>query len=498
MYKLIIFLRKETKLKTLSTVLFAAALATSTSAFAVNILVAPTTGVSGSNPTNSIADAITQVNAGADTNNTITLRSTEGIHTLPANTNWAINSGKNLSIVAENGQPIVKLTQSSGQFMLKITPGTTNSVSVNGVAFIPQTGLSWGNNSADAFQLNPSGGYTFSNCVFSPNDGSDGVKSQDASAAFVEGSGNIGDDWLQVVGQTDLTLDHCAVSGGDDAIVVVTASAATRTVKLQNGTVIANTGGCAVQVASSNCAVVLDGSAARVLLAKNGQSTVSAGSDVGIKFFWDGGCSLTATKADIVGASLGGITDFEGVYDGINLTDCRIALNNSIGDTGPAGGDNFLIDDGSNDDTGVNEAVNITRCTFHDALGTANPNSFFVGDGASEPTVNFVIQDSIFSGSGDTFKLLNSGGVTNTVNKTFTAVVTSGSHAVGSVGDLGAGDVSADPGYVSTAYSIGLSQTNPDFLLPASSAYQFASSNGGRLTGGAPGVVSNVSDWAIY
>lgn len=466
---------------------FALALA-ATSSYAVNVLVAPSSG-----PVTTIQAAIGQVNAGADANNVITLRSTEGVHNLTDNEVWTINAGKNVSFVAESGQPIVKLNWLSGQFMLRITigaTGATETVSFNGIAFIPETGLTWANNIGDAFQLN-FGNFVFNNCVFSANNGSDGVASQDASAAYSASAANIGDDWLQMVGQTNLTLSNCAMSGThDDGIVVVTAAAATRTILINQGTTISNIGGSGIQVASDDTAVILDGSAGRVQLARNGQATNSQGSDTAIKFFWDAGCSLSMTKADVLEATNAGIFDFEGATP-MSITDSRIAMNNTR-DIATAG--NFSVDDVSAD-SAYPSAISIIRSTLHDALGIANPTSIYHSDGAAEPVPAWTITDSIFSGAGDTYDLLN--GTGGTVNKTFSAVVTAGPHTVASPGDLGAGTVSADPQYVSTTYTIGKSATNPDFLLPSNVAYNTANSTGGQLRGGAPGATS-VNDSLLY
>lgn len=462
---------------------------------ALTVTVAPTTGVAGTAVTNSIADAITQINAAADAANSVILRSTEGVHALTANTTIAPTAGKSIAFTAQSGQPIIKLQHTSGQYMLTLTPGATDTLTFSGIAFIPPAGLAYTNNVADGIRLN-AGNYSFTNCIFSNNNGSDGVASQDASANFVAGApgNNVGDDWFTAVALVNATWSNCSITGcNDEVVVIITAAASTRTLTFNQGTVIANIGGAAVQFANNNTAVIFDGSAGRCLIAKVGLG--GGGADAGIKAFWDATCTLSLTNTDIADCALAAISDFEGL-DSISITDSRIALNNSSDSTGVAGGGNFMIDDGSNDNNLSPEAVSITRSTFHNARGTVNPVSFFVADGAAEPNVTFTIINSIFSGAADTFDMLNPNS-TGAVNKTFTAVVTAGPDAVGAVGDLGAGSISADPQYVSYTYTIGRNQLNANFLKPSNPAYVTANSTGGALLGGAP-VVASVNDYMIY
>lgn len=468
------------------TLITAIALITS-SAMAVSVTVAPTTGVGGTAVTNTILDAIAQINAGADATNTITLRSTEGPIVLTDDETWTIAAGKSIDWVAETGQPIVVINNlTGGTDFLNIVAdaASAENFSMTGIAFIPEVGIPYLTTNADGIHIT-GGNWTFTDCVFSANDGSNGVYSQNAENAF--GVNNVGDDWLELYAPTgDVTLSNCAISGcWDDAILFddgSLAAAGSHTLTLDQGTVIANVGGAGIQVFGDNSALVLDGSAGRVQIAECG---LRPGNDTWIKYFWDVGCSIDIDQADLMTCTNGGIFDFEGVPT-ISITNSRVAFANSD-DTGDAA--NIAIYDASSD-SAYASTITLDNVTVHDAQGSTNPEGIAVFDGATQPTPTWNITDSIFSGAGDTFDLLN--GVLGTVNISTSAVVTSGPDAVGSVGDLGAQTVFNDPIYVSYAYTVGRSQNNPDFLLPQNPAYAGAASGGADLVGGATGTFVSV------
>lgn len=456
--------------------------------YPLSITVAPSSGTPGGNPTTTIADAITQINAGADADNTIVLRNTEGAHVLPAMTTWTFNAGKNCTFNAEAGQPVIVLTWTTGRYMLTINAGATETLTFNNIGFVPQTGLTYAGNVADGFNA-ATGNYVFTNCVFSFNDGANGVGSQEGDTAFT-GTNCVGDDWIQFNGPGNASFHNCTVTGcQDDAILIGNTASTGQTLLLDQGTCIANVGGAGIQVFDKYVTVTMDGAAGRVLIANTGQR--SGADDVGVKFFWDAGCQFNMTLADIITTTNAGFYDFEGVPT-INITDSRIAFCNSRNAT-PGG--IFCVWD-SSADSAYSQAINLTRVTFHDCQGTAPENRiFYYEDGAAQPQPTYTIRDSIFSGAGNTFDMLNAGTVA--VNQSHCAVVTAGAYAVGAVGDMGAGSVSADPNYKSLTYTIGRGQANPDFLYPQATEYQTAASWEGVLRGGAP-VATAVGDWTLY
>lgn len=466
-------------------------------AAAVTVTVAPTSGVAGTAVTDSIADAITQINAGGDVENSIVLRSTEGAHLQAANSAWVVNAGKNISFVAESGQPVVVLQHSAGQYMLTVTGGTnannqTELLTFTDIAFIPQAGLSYAHNVADGFLLN-AGNFEFTNCVFSHNNGSNGVASQEGDVPFSDAN-SVGDDWVQISSRNDVTFSNCTLTGAfDDAVLIGGAQAPEiATLRLDEGTCIANNGGAGIQVYGSNTAVVLDGEAGRVLIAENGKRAGT--NDTGIKFFWDVDCSLAMNKADVITHPNGGIADFEGVPT-ITITESRIAFNNSLGLTNVG---NLSVWDTSSDSPNTVQAILLDNVTIHDA----NELSVLAVEGAAQPAQAYLIEDSVFSGAGDSFAEM-----TNATNQvapspapvvTFSAAVTNGPHAIADQGELTGATVNADPEYVSTTYTIGRNQENADFLRPTAAAYANASSTGGLLRGGAPAVAAGVEDFMLY
>ncbi len=473
-------------------------------AYPLSITVAPTTGVSGTAVTNSIENAITQINAGADATNTIVLRSTEGAIVLPAMTTWTINAGKSISFVAESGQPILVLTWTTGRYMLTITAGTnanaqTETISFDGIAFIPQTGLTYANNVADGINC-AAGKFIFTNCVFSFNNGSNGVASQEGNVAYT-GTNGVGDDWIQVNSYNDATFSNCTFTGCYDDAVLFGGSLSpgpASVCKIDKGTCIANVGGAGVQIFGNYSALDIDGTNGRVLIAKTGLD--AHGTDVGVKFFADTGCSWSMKKTDVIDTTNSALADFYGGTPTIQWTDCRVAFGNS-GDVATVGLYSVTEQEATPDSGDVIQNIQITRCTFHDTLAATNVDAFYAGESANNNAQQFVIIDSIFSGAGDSYANMTNSiatvGASPAVAKTFTAVVTSGANAIANVGDLGAGSPSDDPAYVSTTYTIGRSQSNPDFLLPSAASYAAASSTGGLLRGGAP-YTTAVADWMMF
>lgn len=476
-------------------------------AFALNITVAPTSGVIGTATTTTFEDAIVQINAGADAANTITARSTEGAIILPANTVWTINAGKSLSIVAESGRPIIRLSHTAGQNMLAMGAGTnannqTETISITGVAFIPPIGLAFVNNVADGIRVT-AGKFIATDVLFTTNNGTNGIGSLDGSAAFVQpgaATGNVGDDWIQFGTLNDVTLTNCLVTGANDDAVIATGATtpAISTLRINGGTAIANNGGAGLQVAGNQQAVIIDGAAGRILIAKNGLRTGAA--DDGIKFFNDIDTALTITKADIVDNTGGGISDLAGIH-AISITDSRIALNN-VGNVATSA--NFGVteaDTTTEDSSLVTQTITINRSTFHDSLATNN-NGLFASDLATAARQNFQITNSIFSGAGDTFanatNSLATGGASPAPTVSNSAVVTAGAHAVAAGGDLGTTTLSSDPAYVSLTYTIGRSQANPDFLKPTTAAYLSAGSNGGGIGGAELPAPTAASSWNLY
>lgn len=471
-----------------------------TAASALTVTVAPTSGTSGQLVTDTIADAISQVNAGSDVDNSILLRSTEGIHTLPAADTWAFTAGKNVTISAESGQPIVKLQYSgtAAGDMLIIEAGTnasaqTETITYNDIAFIPQTGISYGNNVADGINI-VSGNHHFNNCVFSFNDGSDAVGSQEGDVAWVNG-GNVGDDWIEFGSFNNLTFSHCTITGAaDDAIVVVgNTNPALTTIRLENGTCIANNGGGAFQNARPNTAFISDGESGRIIMADNGKRPST--NDTGPKFFWDVGCSIVINKTDILSHNNGGLFDFEGVPT-ITITNSRIAFNNSDSITD---GGNIAIWDTANDSATTLQAIVLDHVTVHDTPASGFPYSIVAKQAGDQPSQAYVITDSVFSGAGDDFsQMTNKVNSMSTIAVTNSAVVTAGSHAVADTGDLGTAMLGDDPVYESETYTIGRGLTNPSFLRPTAATYETAGTGGTFLRGGAPDVPSRVNNFMLY
>ncbi len=464
---------------------------------AKTIIVAPSTGAPGLAITKTVEDAISQVNAAADTSNTIVLRSTEGPIILPPNATWTITTGKSVEFRAETGQPVVRLSWARGRYMLTIAAGTNannqaESVIFTGIAFIPQPGLEYANNIADGINC-AAGRFAFTDCVFSSNDGSDGVASQEGALPFVQGpnGNNVGDDWIQFNTYNSATLSNCTVTGAsDDAILFGGGQTpALCTLRLVGGTCVANNGGAGIQVFGDRCCLELDGTRGRVLVADNGRR--SGSSDTGVKFFGDRGCAFFMRNADIVGSTNGGFFDFSGVPV-IRITDSRIALNNTA-DAFLAG--NFSTGDadagGVGDSGDLTQNIVFNRVTIHDARGTANPGGIQVSESANDPRQAFVFTDSILSGAGDSFAHMTNGvariGPSPPPVVRSTAVVTKGPHAIAATGPLGDSPLNGDPKYASLEYKIGRNQANPDFLLPTSPDYATASSTKGQLRGGATG-----------
>jgi hypothetical protein len=451
--------------------------------------------------TNSIPDAIAQVNAGADAVNTIILRSTEGPHLQPGSSTWAIGAGKSVNFVAESGQPVVVLQHTAGKFMLTVGAGTnanlqTETLTFTGIAFIPQAGLNYANNTADGFGL-IAGNFVFANCVFSSNNGSNGVVSQNGEVPYAN-SNNFGDDLIEITTRNNVTFSNCTITGAyDDAILIAGAQAPEiSTLRLDKGTCVTNNGGAGIQVYGSNTALVLDGELGRVQIAHNGKRPSS--NDTGIKFFWDATVTLVMNKADVLGHNNGGVVDFEGI-DSMTITESRIAFNNTLG---LANVGNLSVWDtaaaNAGDSPNTVQAILLDNVTVHDA----NQVSIFGAEGPTQPAQAYTIIDSIFSGAGDTFDQM-----TNSTNQvapspapvvTFSAAVTAGDHAIANVGELAGATVNADPGYVSVTYTVGRNQENPDFLRPTAPAYATANSTGGLLRGGAPDPGSGVEDFMLY
>lgn len=487
-------------------------------ASALNIIVAPATGVLATPITTTIADAVAQINAGPDASNTITLRSTEGVHSQPANSTLTISAGKNIDFVAESGRPIIKINWTAGQYMLIISGGTGGVYTFTGLGFIPQIDLGYTSNVADGLSLAGTGvtSFTFDDCIFAANDGLDGLSSLDGSAPFLCPTGaaspflggrNVGDDWIQLnAAGASLTISNSVITGCNDDGVLSVAGPATvgNTVTINNGTVIANIGGAGSQKAAANETWLFDGTAGRVLFAKCGlrNATYQVGAagaafDTGPKAFSNGG-SFTLIKTDVIEASNGGVFDFGGLAS-IKMTDCRIALNNTSATATAA---NISISDITGTAGAINPAIELTNVTIHDA-GSAD--SIFASEGATQPRQNYFIWDSIVSGAGDSFANMtnatNSNGPSPAPIMKFSSIVQAGTHAIATVGDLAGAEtpLTTDPVYASLAYTIGRSQANADFLRPTDAAYLTASSAGGRIGwGGTSSAVSSVPSWDMF
>jgi len=463
-------------------------------AFAISVAVNPSTGTNGSNPTDTIGDAIAQVLASPDADNTITLRSTEGPHILPDDPTWDFGY-HNCDIVAESGQPIIVLNSAGRRGIVDITACSTSTLSFSDIAVIPETGLTYADNVGDGFRAYDAT-YVFANVVFSANDGSNGVASQEADVDFASLVNNVGDDWFQFYTLNDVTFSNCTITGAwDDALLFGGGTGADpQVVTLDQGTVIANIGGAGIQVYEPYCELLIDGSAGRVLIAKLGLR--SGTNDTGIKFFYDMGCDLDITKCDIIDCTYGSIFDFDGVPT-IDITDSRIAYGNTD-DVATAG---LLAIDDAYADSAYGQTINITRCTFHAAGGSSVEDAIVAQEGANEPYQAYNIIDSIFSGSGDTYANMknDTGAAGSSVSQTFCAVVTAGPDAIANSGDLGSGAVSTDPQYLSYNYTIGRAQYNTNFLQPQNTTdYGTAGSGGALLNGGAPPPGTGVYDWNLY
>ncbi|MCC6547746.1 hypothetical protein IT570_11320 [Candidatus Sumerlaeota bacterium] len=477
-------------------------------ASALNIIVAPSTGVGGSSPTNTIADAITQINAGVDTNNTITLRSTEGALVQADNLVLTLNANKNVDFVAESGRPVIIVSWAAGQFCWSLSTGAGCAVTFTGIGFAPEIDLGYANNTADGIALTGTGAsFSFDDCIFAANDGSNGLSTLDGSAPFLAptsaspsvGGRNVGDDWIQLSSNTAaLTFSNCVITGcNDDAIVVLGGGGSPQTVTIDNGTVVANVGGAGYQAAGSNIATVIDGTAGRVLFAKCGlRGPFAAATDTGPKFFGSVGVTLNMTKTDVVEVTNGGVYFF-GNNPSATITDCRIALNNS-GNVSPGGNIAF----GSIAAGPVVTNVTLDYVTVHDSAATANTDGVIGAEGATLSAQNYAITNSIFSGTGDTYANMKndtSGAGASTLNVSTSAIVTAGAHAITTLGDLTAASgssVTADPVYASLTYTIGRSQTNADFLRPTDAAYLTASSSSGLIGGIRP--PSSVASWDLF
>jgi len=469
----------------------ACAVLITSSVFAIDVVVDPVSGTNGSNPTDTIVDAIAQINAGADESNSVTLLE-NGVHVIPASTVSTINNYKSINFSSEVGADYAVIRLSTGgqyNWTINQDAATTGSVTFKNIGIIPQAGQTYGNNSNDGLRIN-NGTVIFADCVLTNNNGSDGLGSINGDAAYT-GTDCVGDDWVQAV-DCALTFSNCTITGcNDDAILINNAGAGEPLgLVLEKGTFVGNNGGAGVQVYGANVALVLDGSEGRVLIANCGQRPSTT--DTGIKFFWDTGCSLTMNKADVIGCTNAAIYDFEGVPE-IDITDSRIALGNS-GSATPGG--NFVINDTSNDSPYV-QTINITRSTLHDCLG-ADPEGLgirFVNDSANDPQPTYNITDSIISGAGDTFVML--GNAPTAVNRTGGAIVTAGPDAIVAPGDLGTttGAVVADPAYVTQTYATGRHMNNGEFLLPSAAAYLTAAPDGGILKGGSPATGNDIQTY---
>lgn len=466
------------------------------SASAVTVTVAPSTGVSGTAVTNTIADAVAQVNAGGDATNSIVLRSTEGPHIQPPDSILSISAGKSVDFTAQSGQPIIMLQSAGTRYMLSIGAGTdannqTEKVTFTNIAFIPQAGLTYANNVADGLDLT-AGEFVFTNCVFSANNGSNGVESQEGDLPY-DGTNCVGDDWIQMNSLNDLTISHCTFTGANDDAILFGGAADPEiaTCLINNGTCIANNGGAGIQIFGSNSDLVIDGEVSRVLIAQNGERA----NDTGIKFFWDVDCSLVMNKTDVVTHGNGGVADFEGV-ESMTITESRIAFNNQDALTGVA---NLSVWDTSDDSPTALQEISLDNVTIHDS---GSVPSILGTEGGNQPRQQYTIIDSVFSGAGDSFAEMtnatNTNGASPAPVHTFSAVVTAGPHAVADVGELSGAAVSADPAYVTDTYTVGRDQQNATFLLPTGSAYLTASSNGTILRGGAPLPTSSVKDFMLY
>jgi hypothetical protein len=384
--------------------------------------------------------------------------------------------------------------------MLQIFAGTnaagqTETIMYTDLAFIPQMGITYLNNVADGISLQ-SGNHIFNNCVFSSNNGSDGIESQEGDVEYTS-EGNVGDDWLELASYGNLTLSHCTLTqAADDTIVVAstTAPPAVSTVRIIDGTCIANNGGAGFQNARNNQEVIFDGQNGRIMIANNAKRPAS--NETGPKFFNKVGCTVSMNMTDVVTHSNGGFANFAAVPS-IAVSESRIAFNNSDSIANVA---NFSIWETADNTPAAVQTILFDNVTIHDSKGSGgNADGLFALQGPNQPSQVYTITDSIFSGTGDTFEsVMNTANSLSVLTLQNSAVVTAGPHAVADPGQLGTSMLGADPEYVSETYTIGRSQENPDFLRPAATAYQTAGTGGTVLRGGAPAGSSGVKDYMLY
>ena len=202
----------------------AVALAVALPAPALTLTVDPVAGTPGGNPTNSISDALSQINAGPDAVNTVQLVST-AVHVVPNAQVWSINAGKTVNIVAQSGRPVIRLSSgSTGNLRLAVPDLAV--LTVTGIDIIPQTGIAYANNANDSIyasanglisaQTVQGGQITFTDCIFSANDGSDAPA---GLVPFNNSGNNFGDDLIQAR-TIHITFSNCLITGvWDDAIL---------------------------------------------------------------------------------------------------------------------------------------------------------------------------------------------------------------------------------------------------------------------------------------
>jgi hypothetical protein len=433
--------------------------------------------------------AFLAIQASAEAANTINVVSTNGV-VVASNEVWSLAASpavaQDVTVQsADVGTPIIRFDDDGVggvRYTVTLSQLASNTTTFDGIAFIPGAGYISTEQSQDAFQL-LGGSVAFIDGIFSANDGSDGILSADAASADMTAGNNVGDDWFQANAGVNVTFSGCAISGSWDDAILVTGGI---NLTLDNGTVIANTGGAGIQVFGENTDVVCDGTLGRVLIADNGRRPGS--SDTGFKTFGDFG-SLTATETDFINASNGIVWDFDG-NPNYDFTDVRIAFGNR-GNATPSGNFNMI---GANNNPATME-INLTRVTIHDCEATTQPqNGIYNPDaaGAGESWQVYTIVDSIFSGAGDLYSDMKNDtapGGTSVVNISNSAAVDSGVHQLADRGDLGTAQIPNDPNYVSLAYTIGIAEDNPDFLLPQNPAYVGAASGSTDLVGGSPGAL---------
>lgn len=351
-------------------------------------------------------------------------------------------------------------------------------------------GLTYAENVADGIRIN-TGVHIFNNCVFSSNDGFDGVKSAEGDVPF-DGNGCVGDDWINYRSLNNLTFSHCTITGAfDKAVIINIINAVNDTVvRFDEGTCIANNGGTAIEGFRNKLALVLDGTSERVLIADNGKRS-SVYSGFGVQSSWDAGVTMSINKTDLVNNTGSGIGDFAGVKS-ISISDSRIALNNG-------GWGNLYINDTNTNSGSVVQPVTLAHVTIHDGISATNSKGISVFAGANQPSQSFTITDSIFSGTGDEFNTMtNPTNSLSSVNISNCAVVTVGPHTLANTGQLGTAQLADDPQYASLAFTIGRGKENTAFLQPTASSYLNAGTGGSKLTGGAPPSSSGIADFMLY